>query len=65
MMRNEAARHVDPIVFWQCACGGPVLSERDYQHAIACKDCEMLADGIKDALDAIEEQLRHSDRSVS
>ena len=65
MMRNEVATHVDPIVFWQFACGGPVLSERDYQHAIACIDCEMLADGIKDALDTIEEQLRRSDRSIS
>jgi hypothetical protein len=65
MMRNEATTHVDPIVFWQRACGGPLLSDRDYQHVIACTDCEALAEGIKNALDTIEEKLRHSDRHIS
>jgi hypothetical protein len=64
-MRNEATMHVEPIVFWQCACGGAGLSERDYQHVIACIGCEMLADEIKDALDTIEEKLRRSDRRIS
>jgi hypothetical protein len=57
---------VEPIVFWQFACGGPVLSERDYQHVIACIDCKTLAADIKNALDTIEEKLGHpSDRHIS
>ena len=53
-MRNDTTPHVEPLVLWQSACGGRDLSKRDYQHLIACTDCEALADEITDALDDIE-----------
>ena len=56
-MRNDVTIHVEPIVFWQCACGGSDLTKRDYQHLIACTDCKTLAHGITDALDDIENTL--------
>jgi len=49
--------HVEPLVLWQSACGGRDLSKRDYQHLIACTDCETLADEITGALDDIEKTL--------
>ena len=57
-MRKDITAHVEPIVFWQCACGGFDLSKRDYLHVAACTDCETLADEITDALDNIEKTLR-------
>jgi hypothetical protein len=39
---------------WQCACGGLSLSKCDYQHVIACPECETLAVAISDALNDIE-----------
>ena len=56
-MRTAATAHIEPMVFWQCACGGPDLSKHDYLHLIACTDCETLADEIIDALDNIEKTL--------
>jgi len=56
-MRNAESAHVEPIVFWQSACGGVDLSKRDYQHLIACSECGTLADEITDALDDIEKRL--------
>jgi hypothetical protein len=56
-MRNNTTLHVEPITFWQCACGGIDLSKRDYLHLIACTDCETFADEITDALDDIEKTL--------
>jgi hypothetical protein len=53
-MRNDTTPHVEPLVLWQSACGGRDLSKRDYQHLIACTDCETLADEIIDALHEIE-----------
>ena len=66
-MQNEAAVHVDPLVFWQCACGGPVLSERDCEHVMGCVACETLADGIKEGLDTIIEEKcgGHSRQNIS
>jgi hypothetical protein len=56
-MGNATSAHVEPIVFWQCACGGVDLPKRDYLHLIACSECGTLADEIADALDDIEKQL--------
>jgi hypothetical protein len=56
-MRKAASAHVEPIVFWQCACGGIDLSKRDYLHLIACSECGTLADEITDALHDIEKRL--------
>jgi hypothetical protein len=56
-MRNDTTPHVEPLVLWQNACGGSDLSRRDYQHLIACTDCETLAGEITDALDDIEKAL--------
>jgi hypothetical protein len=53
-MQNNPTIHVEPLTFWQCACGGLNLSKRDYQHVIACPECEMLAVAISDALNDIE-----------
>jgi hypothetical protein len=53
-MQNNPTAHVEPLSFWQCACGGPNLSKRDYQHLIACPECETLAEAISEALDDIE-----------
>jgi hypothetical protein len=36
---------------------GRDLSKRDYQHLIACTDCETLADEIIDALHDLEKPL--------
>jgi len=54
--------HVEPVTFWQCACGGPSLSKRDYQHVIACPECETLAAEISEALNDIEQAFarRHT-----
>jgi hypothetical protein len=57
-MRKVTTTHIEPIVFWQCACGALDLSKRDYLHLIACTDCETLADEITDVLDDIENILR-------
>jgi hypothetical protein len=38
--------HVDPMVFWQSACGGRDLSRHDYLHLLACPDCTALAGQI-------------------
>jgi hypothetical protein len=57
-MQNNTGVHVEPIVFWQCACGGIDLSKRDYLHLLACTGCETLADEITDALDDIENTFR-------
>jgi len=59
-MRNDSTAHVEPIVFWQCACRGLDLSKRDYLHLIDCTDCKTLADEIEDALDDIEKRLAAS-----
>jgi hypothetical protein len=56
-MRNDTTAHVEPLVLWQSACGGRGLSKREYQHLIACTDCETLADEITAALNDIEETL--------
>jgi hypothetical protein len=53
-MQNNPTIHVEPLTFWQCACGGLSLSKRDYQHVIACPKCETLAVAISDALNDIE-----------
>jgi len=53
-MQNNPTVHVEPLVFWQCACGGPDLSQRDYQHVIHCPECETLALAITDSLNDIE-----------
>ena len=53
-MQNVATVHVEPLTFWQCVCGGPSLSKRDYQHVIACPECETLAVAISDDLNDIE-----------
>ena len=62
-MGNDTTLHVAPLAFWQCACGGPDLSKRDYLHLTTCTGCEALADEITDALVVIEKTLggrRHS-----
>ena len=56
-MTNNVTAHVEPIVFWQCACGGPNLSKRDCLHVSVCADCETLGDEIKEALDDIEKTV--------
>jgi hypothetical protein len=56
-MRNDTTPHVQPLVLWQSTCGGRDLSKRDYQHLIACTDCETLADEIIDALHDLEKTL--------
>jgi hypothetical protein len=56
-MQNDMTTHVEPIVFWQSACGGRDLSRHDYLHLIACPDCTALADQIADALNDIEQAL--------
>jgi hypothetical protein len=53
-MQNNPTTHVEPLTFWQCACGVLNLSKRDYQHLIARTECEMLAVAISDALHDIE-----------
>jgi hypothetical protein len=53
-MQDNPKAHVEPLTFWQYACGGPNLSRRDYQHVIACPECETLAGAISDALNDIE-----------
>jgi len=63
-MQTDATAHVEPIVFWQCACGGSDLSKRDYLHVVACTDCETLADEIIDALDDIEKMLGRRHRHI-
>ena len=63
-MQSETTRHVEPLVLWQSACGGPDLSKRDYQHLIACTDCETLADEITAALDDIEKTLTRLNRHI-
>jgi hypothetical protein len=64
-MQNNATVHVEPLIFWQCVCGGPNLSKRDYQHVIACPECETLALAISDALDDIEEAFSRRHIAVS
>jgi hypothetical protein len=61
-MQNDVTSHVQPLVFWQCACGGPSLSKRDYLHLIACDGCTTLADQISDALDDIEKKVGRQHR---
>ena len=63
-MRKDTTPHVEPLVLWQSACGGRDLSKRDYQHLIACTDCETLADEITDALDDIEKTLTRLNRTL-
>jgi hypothetical protein len=53
-MQENPTIHVEPLTLWQCACGGLNLSKRDYQHVIACPECETLAVAISDALNDIE-----------
>jgi hypothetical protein len=62
-MQNNLTVHVAPLAFWQCACGGPDLSRRDYQHLSVCPDCTMLADAIADTLDDI--QKTHGGRGIA
>jgi hypothetical protein len=66
-MRNDQTAHVEAITLWQCASGGRDLSKRDYQHVIACSECETLATEIGEALEDIQEQLSrtHNDTSIS
>jgi hypothetical protein len=54
MMQNNPVAHVEPLTFWQCARGGPDLSNRDYQHVISCPECQMFGEAISDALNDIE-----------
>lgn len=64
-MRENTSVHVEPLVIWQCACGGREFSKRDYMHLMDCTDCEKLADEIGDALSSMERllELRKKARS--
>ena len=64
-MQNNPTVHVEPLTFWQCSCGGLDLSQRDYQHVIACPECEKLAVAISDALNDIEEAFGRRHIAVS
>ncbi len=59
-MKTDEATHVQPLVLWQCACGGLDLAKRDFQHVIACTQCETLAVEIWNALDDLHKSLRLS-----
>ena len=54
LMQNNPTAHIEPLTFWQCACGGPDLSNRDCQHMISCPECQMFGMAINDALNDIE-----------
>jgi hypothetical protein len=64
-MQDKPTVHVKPLTFWQCACGGPDLSQRDYQHVIACPECETLAVAITDSLNDIEKTFGRRHITVS
>lgn len=66
-MQNNPTADVEPITLWQCASGGRHLSKRDYQHVIACSECETLASENGDALEDIEKKLsrRHHPTTIS
>jgi hypothetical protein len=56
-MQNQPTAHVEPLRFWQCACGHRDLSKSDYEHIISCAECETLARQIGEALDDLEKQV--------
>jgi hypothetical protein len=66
-MQNQPAVHVEPLSFWQCACGHRDLSKRDYEHIISCAECETLAREISDALNDLEKKVgrRHLSSTAS
>ena len=55
-MRPETTLHVPPGKLWQCVCGALELPQSDYEHVIACPDCEKLITEIAEALDDIASQ---------
>ena len=60
LTQNDTTLHIQPLILWQCACGGSDLPKRDYQHIIACPECETLATEIGEALQDLEKTLgRH------
>jgi hypothetical protein len=58
-MQKDPITHVEPLAFWQSACGGPGLSKRDHQHVMDCLACERFAIEISDALDDIQDSFDH------
>jgi hypothetical protein len=58
-IRKDTTPHVEALVLWQSACGGRGLSKMEYQHLIACTDCETLAHEITAALNDIAKTQTH------
>jgi hypothetical protein len=56
-MEKKAKVHVEPMILWQCVCGGPGLSKHDYQHVRTCPECETLAVAISETLNDIEKSF--------